>query len=107
MKFAKITLVLSLSLFTVLSYAGGWSNFTKVASIHQESSGNVYVSYQEMNNFDGCSSSGWLVLLTTNSAFKTIYSALLTAKVANLDIRYYESTCSTGGYPVLIHTWIK
>lgn len=75
-----------------LLFADGWSNPTKVLQVSPDSDGILYVQFAEMNNPGGCTYGDLMVVNPANPSFKLIYSSLLAAQVANLNVIYYYNT---------------
>jgi hypothetical protein len=106
-------ILFGLALLSPLSVFGydGWSGVNKIESVRVYSESHVLVTMPATSNPGGCESTQYLVLYNTDTeAGKRLYSAILSAYMADKNVNLALTGCSSGGklgWPIIEQVWLK
>ena len=78
--------------------AAGWSVNTTITNYYPQASGNFVFNTANNTNPDGCSTSHWLVIDSTQPNFNQLIAAIMAAHAEGEQVSLYYNGC-LGSYP--------
>lgn len=95
---AAAALSAGLYLSVAPALAVGWGAQTTISNYYVYATGSAFIKVSNLQNPDGCTNAGYLVLDTSAPNFKAIWAQVIAAHMGGATVSLYYNGC-LGNYP--------